>query len=94
MWAELKSDEHLRRSPTKQRHLMPFHLPSAILNHDLDIFIAGTAPSFSIKRCANPASNWALFIQRLSTKHLRNSVAAPEKQTISTVHVTLDSSGS
>ncbi len=52
-------------------------------------FIAGTAPSFSIKRCANPASNWALFIKRSSTKHLRNSIAAPEKQTISTVHVTL-----
>ncbi len=50
-------------------------------------FIAGTAPSFSIKPCANPASNWALFIKRSSTKHLRNSIAAPEKQTISTVHV-------
>ncbi len=56
-------------------------------------FIAGTAPSFSIKPCANPASNWALFIQRSSTKHLRNSIAAPEKQTISTVHVTLGSFG-
>ncbi len=52
-------------------------------------FIAGTAPSFSIKPCANPASNWALFIKRSSTKHLRNSIAAPEKQTISTVHVTV-----
>ncbi len=57
-------------------------------------FIAGTAPSFSIKPCANPASNWALFIKRSSTKHLRNSIAAPEKQTISTVHVTVGSSGS
>ncbi len=56
-------------------------------------FIAGTAPSFSIKRCANPASNWALFIKRSSTKHLRNSIAAPEKQTISTVHVTVGSFG-
>ncbi len=37
VWAELKSDEHLRRSPTKQRHLMPFHLPSAVLNHDRDL---------------------------------------------------------
>ncbi len=52
-------------------------------------FIAGTAPSFSIKPCANPASNWALFIKRSSTKHLRNSIAAPEKQTISTVHITV-----
>ncbi len=30
-----------------------------------------------------------LVIKRSSTKHLRNSIAAPEKQTISTVHVTL-----
>ncbi len=36
-WAELKSDEHLSRSPTKQRHLMPFHSPSAVLNHDRDL---------------------------------------------------------
>ncbi len=36
-WAELKSDEHLLRSPTKQRHLMPFHSPSAVLNHDRDL---------------------------------------------------------
>ncbi len=36
-WAELKSEEHLRRSPTKQRHLMSFHLPSAVLNHDQDL---------------------------------------------------------
>ncbi len=56
-------------------------------------FIAGTAPSFSIKRCANPVSNWALFIKRSSTKHLRNSIAAPEKQTISTVHITVGSFG-
>ncbi len=37
VWVELKSDEHLRRSPTKQRHLMPFHLSSAVLNHDQDL---------------------------------------------------------
>ncbi len=30
-----------------------------------------------------------LVYKRSSTKHLRNSIAAPEKQTISTVHVTL-----
>ncbi len=36
-WAELKSDEHLRQSPTKHRHLMPFHLPSTVLNHDRDL---------------------------------------------------------
>ncbi len=30
---KLKSDEHLRRSRTKQRHLMPFHLLSAVMNN-------------------------------------------------------------
>ncbi len=30
-----------------------------------------------------------LVYKRSSTKHLRNSIAAPEKQTISTVHVTV-----
>ncbi len=33
-------------------------------------FIAGTAPFFSIKWCANPASNWALFIKCSSTNKL------------------------
>ncbi len=33
-------------------------------------FIAGTAPPFSIKWCANPASNWALFIKCSSTDKL------------------------
>ncbi len=37
LWVELKSDEHLRQSRTKQRHLMPFHLPSAVMNHDRDL---------------------------------------------------------
>ncbi len=88
MWAELKSDEHLLRLPTKQS----FDAVSLTICSSESwpgSFIAGTAPSFSIKRCANPASNWALFIKRSSTKHLRNSIAAPEKQTISTVHVTV-----
>ncbi len=71
---------------------MPFHLPSQfwIMTR---IFYSWDAPSFSIKWCANPVSNWALFIKRSSTKHLRNSIAAPEKQTISTVHVTVGSFG-
>ncbi len=63
-------------------------------------FIAGFAPSFSIKPCANPAPNLALFIKhswpklREQIKHLWTSVAALEKQTASTVHVTLGSLGS
>ncbi len=60
----------------------------------LGSFIAGTAPSFSIKQCANPASNWALFIKRSSTNTLAKLHCCPEKQTASTVHVTLVSSGS
>ncbi len=87
-WAELKSDEHLRQSRTKQS----FDVVSLTVCSSESwpgSFIAGTAPSFSIKRCANPASNWAAFI-KLS---LRNSVAAPEKQTAFTVHVTLGSFG-
>ncbi len=87
-WAGLKSDEHLLRLPTKQS----FDAVSLTICSSESwpgSFIAGTAPSFSIKPCANPASNWALFIKRSSTKHLRNSIAAPEKQTISTVHVTV-----
>ncbi len=47
---------------TKQNNLMPFHLLSAVLNHWPGSFIAGTAPSFSIKWCSNPVLNWALFI--------------------------------
>ncbi len=53
-------------------------------------FIAGNAPSFSIKRCVNPVSNWALFIKRSTLAKLH---CCPEKQTASTVHVTLGSFG-
>ncbi len=37
LWAELKSDEHLSADRQQNRHLMPFHLPSAVLNHDWDL---------------------------------------------------------
>ncbi len=30
-----------RRMPTKHRNLMPFHLPSAVLNHDRDLLLLG-----------------------------------------------------
>ncbi len=42
-------------------------------------FIAGTAPSFSIKRCANTASNWALFIKHSSTNTLEKLSFCPGK---------------
>ncbi len=42
-------------------------------------FIAGTTPSLSIKRCANPASNWDLFIKRLSTNTLKKLRCCPGK---------------
>ncbi len=57
-------------------------------------FIAGPTPSFSIKQFANPTSNWVLFIKRSSTYTLVKLHCCPEKQTASTVHVTLCSSGS
>ncbi len=65
----------------QNKHLMPFtyRLQFWIMT---GIFIAGTAPSFSIKRCANPASNWALFIKRSSTNTLWTPLL-PEKQNAS-----------
>ncbi len=36
-WAELKSDEHL--SAITSKHLMSFHLPPAVLNHDRDLWV-------------------------------------------------------
>ncbi len=57
-------------------------------------FIAGTAPPFSIKRCVNPASNWALFIKHSPTNTLEKLCSCPEQQTASTVYVTLGSSWS
>ncbi len=53
-------------------------------------FIAGTAPPFSIKWCANPASNWALFIKCSSTNKLAEKL--PRKNKLD--HVTLRSFGS
>ncbi len=52
----------------------------------LGSFIAGTASYFSIKRCANPASNWAT----LTKLHC----CPPKKQTASTVYVMLGFLGS
>ncbi len=78
-WAELKSDEHLsadRQPNTDIWCRFTYHVQFWIMT---GIFIAGTAPSFIIKRCANSASNWALFINVHQQTHLRNSVAAPEK---------------
>ncbi len=77
-WVELKSDEHLLQSPTKQ----PFDAVSLTIwssESRPGSFIAGTAPSFSIKPCANPASNWALLIKRSSTNTLEKLRYCPEK---------------
>ncbi len=75
-------------------------LKSAVkINTDLQFwmtgifFIAGTAPYFSIKGCANPALNWALFIKRSSTNTLVKLHCCPKKHTASTVHITLGSFG-
>ncbi len=53
------------------------------------IFIAGTAPSFSIKRCANPASNWALFIKSSSTNTLEKLCSQKINCIHCSVHITL-----
>ncbi len=69
-WAELKSDEHLsadRQQNTDIWCRFTYHLQFWIMT---GIFYSWDAPSFSIKRCANPASNWALFIKRSSTNTL------------------------
>ncbi len=92
-WAELKSDEHLSTDHQQNAEIwccLTYHLQFWIMT---GIFIAGTAPSFSIKRCANPVSIWALFIKHSSTNTLAKLHCCPENQTASTVHVTLGSFG-
>ncbi len=88
-WAELKSEEHLSADHQQNRDIwcrFTYHLQFWIMNFYLlylfrsfRSFIAGTAPSFSIKRCAYPASNWALFIKRSSTNTLEKLRCCPGK---------------
>ncbi len=67
-WAKLKSYGHLSADRQQNRDIWCRWS-----------FIAGTAPSFSIKRCANPASNWASFIKRSSTSTLEKLRCCPGK---------------
>ncbi len=76
-WAELKSDEHMSSDWQQNRHLMPFTI--CCFESWLGTFIAGTAPSFSIKRCANAALNWAWLIKRWSTNTFAKLHCCPEK---------------
>ncbi len=75
---ELKSDKHLSAITNKTdiwcrfTYCLQFWIMTGY-------FIAGTAPSFSIKRCANPASNWALFIKRSSTNTFEKLRCCPGK---------------
>ncbi len=87
-WVELKSDEHLLQSPTKPI-FDAFSLTIWSSESRPGSFIAGAAPSFSIKPCANPASNWAWFIKRSSTNTLEKLRCCPEKQTASRGYLSL-----
>ncbi len=90
---ELNSDEHLSDDHQLNRDIwcrFTYRLQFWILTGS---FIAGTAPSFSIKWCANPVSNWALFIKSLSTNTLERLCCFPGKTNCIHVHLTLGSSG-
>ncbi len=78
-WTELKSDEYLSAiiSKTHTFDVVSFTVCSS--ESWPGYFIAGTAPSFSNKQCANPASNWALFVKRSSTNTLEKLCCCPGK---------------
>ncbi len=64
---EWRALEH--RLPTKQT-CDAVSLTACSSESWLGSYIAATAPSLSIKRCANPASKWALFIKHSLTNTL------------------------
>ncbi len=78
-WAELKSDEHLSTITTKTQTFDAVSLTICSSKSWPGSFIAGTALYFSIKQCANPVSNWALYIKRSPKKTLEKLCCCPEK---------------
>ncbi len=74
-----KSDKHLSAITNKTQTSDAVSLTVCSSESWTGYFIAGTAPSFSIKRCANPASNWALFIKRSSTNTFEKLRCFPGK---------------
>ncbi len=78
-WAELKSDEHLSAITSKTHTFDAVSLTVCSSESWPESFLAETAPSFSIKRCANPASNWALFIKHSSINTLEKLCCFPGK---------------
>ncbi len=74
LWAELKSDEHLRADHQQNKTFYSVSLTVCSYESWPGSFIAGTAPSFGIKRYANPASNWALFIKVRQQTQVWNSL--------------------
>ncbi len=74
-WAELKSHKHLCdcQQNTEICCSFTYHLQFRIMT---TIFYRWDRSIFSIKWCANPASNWALFIKHSSPKEEK---WAPEK---------------
>ncbi len=63
------------RSPTKQRHLMPFHLPSAVLNHDWDHLLLGLL-HLSV---SNDAQIQGLVYKTFVNKHTWETPLLPRK---------------
>ncbi len=67
MGGSKESHAFVGRLPTKKFDAVLIN--ACISESWLGSFIAGTAPSFSIKWCANPASNWAWFIKHSWTNN-------------------------
>ncbi len=78
-WVELKSDEHLSAITNKTHTFDAVSLTVCSSGSWPGSFITGTTLSFSIKRCANLVSNWALFIKRSSTNTPEKLCCCPEK---------------
>ncbi len=81
--------------PTKHRNLMQFYLLPALPNHDRD-FYRWDHSIFQYQTMCKSSVVLALFIKHSSPKwreqtNTQNSVASLEKQTASTVHITLGS---
>ncbi len=91
-WAELKSDEHLSADRQQNRDIwchFTYHLQFWIMT---GIFYSWDCSIFQYQRCANQRRT--VVYKTFVNKHTWETPCCPEKQTGSTVHVTLGSSGS
>ncbi len=90
-----ESQALVHQFPTKHRNLMQFYLLPALPNHDRD-FYRRDHSIFQYQTMCKSSVELALFIKHSSLKwreqtNTQNSVASLEKQTASTVHITLGS---